>query len=215
MRPALRSPITRCRESFTSSREAQEQKGRAQQWIDRFGRRYSPAVLAAAGLFAARPFLRAPVRTLGPARRGPTGSGGTVRAQSCPCPWPWRQVSVAPDGMEFYQGRRASGASWPIRTVAFDKTGTLTSASPLSPRSSPSSAGRDRTAAHDRERRALLTASAGPRHRSGGGRPRFARRARRRLSIDYRRRRASESGARLGWLAAPLSFAAETSTFNG
>lgn len=36
--------------------QAQEQKGRAQQWIDRFGRRYSPAVLAAAALLLIVPF---------------------------------------------------------------------------------------------------------------------------------------------------------------
>jgi heavy metal translocating P-type ATPase len=37
--------------------EAQEQKGRAQQWIDRFGRRYSPAVLIAAALLLFAPML--------------------------------------------------------------------------------------------------------------------------------------------------------------
>ncbi len=37
--------------------EAQERKGKAQQWIERFGRRYSPAVLAASALLLFVPWL--------------------------------------------------------------------------------------------------------------------------------------------------------------
>ena len=37
--------------------EAQERKGKAQQWIERFGRRYSPAVLVASGLFLLAPWV--------------------------------------------------------------------------------------------------------------------------------------------------------------
>ncbi len=37
--------------------EAQERKGKAQQWIERFGRRYSPAVLAASALLLLLPWL--------------------------------------------------------------------------------------------------------------------------------------------------------------
>jgi len=37
--------------------EAQDQKGRAQQWMERFGRRYSPAVLATSALFLLIPWL--------------------------------------------------------------------------------------------------------------------------------------------------------------
>ena len=37
--------------------EAQERKGKAQQWIERFGRRYTPAVLAVSVLFLLLPWL--------------------------------------------------------------------------------------------------------------------------------------------------------------
>lgn len=107
--------------------EAQERKGRAQQWIERFGRWYSPAVLLVAVLLLLAPFIG-----------GGSLSEWARRAvvllvAAAPC----ALVMSTPVAMASAVGRAGRrgilvkggvhlehlGA---IRVVAFDKTGTLT-----------------------------------------------------------------------------------------
>jgi len=111
---------------------AQEQKGRAQAWIERFGRRYSPAVLTGALLLLLVPWLT-----------GWDASEWARRAivllvAAAPC----ALVISLPIAMAAgigAAGRRGilikGGAHLEhlgaVRTVAFDKTGTLTHGKPL------------------------------------------------------------------------------------
>ena len=107
--------------------EAQEQKGRAQQWIERFGRRYSPAVLIAAvlllllPLFTDQPFgfwaQRAVVLL--------------VAAAPCALVMSMPMAMAAAIGAAGRRGILIKGGVHlehlgRIRAVAFDKTGTLT-----------------------------------------------------------------------------------------
>ncbi|MFQ5644975.1 MAG: heavy metal translocating P-type ATPase, partial [Thiogranum sp.] len=110
---------------------AQDQKGRAQAWMERFGRRYSPVVLATSALFLLLPWL----------------TGGDMAA------WSERAVillvAAAPCALVISlpitmaagiagAGRRGilikGGAHLEhlgvIHTIAFDKTGTLTHGKP-------------------------------------------------------------------------------------
>ncbi|MCB9508493.1 MAG: cation-translocating P-type ATPase [Myxococcales bacterium] len=111
--------------------EAQEQKGRAQAWIERFGRRYSPAVLAGAFLLLLVPWLAG--WELGEwARRAVV-----LLVAAAPC----ALVISLPIAMAVgigAAGRRGilikGGVHLEhlgiIQTIAFDKTGTLTQGRP-------------------------------------------------------------------------------------
>jgi Cd2+/Zn2+-exporting ATPase len=112
--------------------EAQERKGKAQQWIERFGRRYSPAVLAASALLLVTPWLF-----------GWSVAEWSVRAvvllvAAAPC----ALIMSTPVAMA--AGIGAAGKHGilikggvhlehlgVIRAVAFDKTGTLTHGEPI------------------------------------------------------------------------------------
>jgi len=111
--------------------QAQDEKGRAQQWMERFGRRYSPAVLASSAFFLLVPWL---------------GFGdGTVWAEravillvaAAPCALVISLPITMAAGIAG-AGRRGilikGGAHLEhlgtIHTIAFDKTGTLTHGKP-------------------------------------------------------------------------------------
>jgi len=111
--------------------EAQERKGRAQQWIERFGRLYSPAVLVASGLFLLVPWLfdlsweqwslRAVVLL--------------VAAAPCALIMSMPIAMAAGIGAAGRRGILIKGGAHLdhlgiIRIVAFDKTGTLTHGEP-------------------------------------------------------------------------------------
>ncbi len=112
--------------------EAQERKGKAQQWIERFGRRYSPAVLVASGLFLFAPWvfdlsweqwsLRAVVLL--------------VAAAPCALIMSMPIAMAAGIGAAGRRGILIKGGAHlehlgTIRVVAFDKTGTLTHGEPV------------------------------------------------------------------------------------
>lgn len=111
--------------------EAQEQKGQAQQWIDRFGRWYSPAVLVASLLLLVVPWvfqlsvsvwsLRAVVLL--------------VAAAPCALVMSMPVAMAAGIGAAGKRGILIKGGAHlehlaRIRVVAFDKTGTLTLGKP-------------------------------------------------------------------------------------
>ena len=111
--------------------EAQEQKGRAQQWIERFGRRYSPAVLLAGGLLVLVPWVA-----------GLPPGEWSVRAvvllvAAAPCALVMSTPVAIAAGI-LRAGRRGilikGGVHLEhlaaIRAVAFDKTGTITHGQP-------------------------------------------------------------------------------------
>ncbi|MBI2782528.1 MAG: cation-translocating P-type ATPase [Gammaproteobacteria bacterium] len=112
--------------------EAQERKGKAQQWIERFGRRYSPAVLVISGLFLLVPWafglsweewsLRAVVLL--------------VAAAPCALIMSMPMAMAAGIGAAGRRGILIKGGAHLehlgiIRVVAFDKTGTLTHGEPV------------------------------------------------------------------------------------
>lgn len=107
--------------------QAQEQKGRAQQWIDRFGRRYSPAVLAAAALLLIVPL------SLGLPLEFWANRAVVLLVAAAPCALVMSMPMAMAAGIGS-AGRRGilikGGVHLEhlgrIRTVAFDKTGTLT-----------------------------------------------------------------------------------------
>ncbi len=111
---------------------AQEQKGRAQQWIERFGRFYSPAILIASVLVALVPwmlgiqfadsFLRAVLLL--------------VAAAPCALVMSTPVAMAAGIGAAGKRGILIKGGAHleqlgNVRVVAFDKTGTLTCGRPL------------------------------------------------------------------------------------
>ena len=111
--------------------EAQERKGRAQQWIDRFGRRYSPAVLAASVLLLIVPWA------LGLSFAGWSLRAVVLLVAAAPC----ALIMSTPVAMAAGIGAAGrcgilikGGAHLEhlgtIRVVAFDKTGTLTHGEP-------------------------------------------------------------------------------------
>lgn len=107
--------------------EAQEQKGRAQQWIERFGKRYSPAVLiAAALLIIVPPLFGLPFEFW--AQRGVVL---LVAAAPCALIMSMPMAMAAGIGSAGRRGILIKGGAHlehlgRIRIVAFDKTGTLT-----------------------------------------------------------------------------------------
>jgi len=111
---------------------AQEQKGRAQEWMERFGRFYSPGVLATAAVFAVLPFLTGLSVDLW------TQKAVVLLVAAAPC----ALVISLPIAMA--AGIAAAGKHGIlikggahlehlglIKTVAFDKTGTLTHGKPM------------------------------------------------------------------------------------
>ena len=111
--------------------EAQERKGQAQQWIERFGRRYTPAVLAVSVLFLLLPWLldlsweewslRAVVLL--------------VAAAPCALIMSTPVAMAAGIGAAGKRGILIKGGAHlehlgSIQVVAFDKTGTLTHGKP-------------------------------------------------------------------------------------
>ncbi|HMN47245.1 MAG TPA: cation-translocating P-type ATPase [Povalibacter sp.] len=107
--------------------EAQERKGRAQQWIERFGRRYSPAVLIAAALLLVVPALFGlPIDFW--ARRAVVL---LVAAAPCALIMSMPMAMAAAIGSAGRHGILIKGGAHlehlgRIRIIAFDKTGTLT-----------------------------------------------------------------------------------------
>jgi len=111
--------------------EAQEQKGRAQAWIERFGRRYSPAVLAAAVLLLLAPWLAG--WDAGEwARRAVVL---LVAAAPCALVISLPIAMAAGIGAAGRRGILIKGGAHlehlgAVRTIALDKTGTLTHGKP-------------------------------------------------------------------------------------
>lgn len=112
--------------------EAQEQKGRAQQWIDRFSHRYSPSVLIAAVLLVMIPwFLDLSVGFW--AHRAVVL---LVAAAPCALIMSMPMAMAAGIGAAGRRGILIKGGAplehlGVIKVVAFDKTGTLTSGKPV------------------------------------------------------------------------------------
>ena len=107
--------------------EAQDQKGRAQQWIERFGKRYSPAVLIAAALLIfVPPLFGMPFEFW--AQRGVVL---LVAAAPCALIMSMPMAMAAGIGSAGRHGILIKGGAHlehlgRVRIVAFDKTGTLT-----------------------------------------------------------------------------------------
>jgi len=107
--------------------EAQEEKGRAQQWIERFGRVYSPAVLAVAAALVVLP------RLAGLPGEPWTTWGVVLLVAAAPCALVMSMPVAMATGIAT-AGRRGilvkGGAHLEhlgvVKAVAFDKTGTLT-----------------------------------------------------------------------------------------
>lgn len=111
--------------------EAQEQKGAAQQWIERFGRRYSPAVLVTSLLVLLVPWLLG----LSVAEWGIRAVVLLVAAAPCALVMSTPVAMAAGIGSAGKRGILIKGGAHlehlgTIRVVAFDKTGTLTLGEP-------------------------------------------------------------------------------------
>lgn len=111
--------------------EAQEQKGAAQQWIERFGRRYSPAVLMTSLLLFFVPWLLG----LSVAEWGIRAVVLLVAAAPCALVMSTPVAMAAGIGSAGKRGILIKGGAHlehlgTIRVVAFDKTGTLTHGKP-------------------------------------------------------------------------------------
>ena len=111
--------------------EAQEEKGKAQKWIERFGRRYSPAVLAASAAMLTVPWLIGlPVEFW--AQRAVVL---LVAAAPCALIMSMPMAMAAGIGGAGRRGILIKGGAHlehlgVIKVVAFDKTGTLTLGAP-------------------------------------------------------------------------------------
>ena len=111
---------------------AQEQKGRAQQWIERFGKYYTPAVLAVSALFLFLPWA------FGLAWEEWSRRAVVLLVAAAPCALVM-SMPIAVAAAIGKAGRRGilikGGAHLEhlgkIRVVAFDKTGTLTHGKPV------------------------------------------------------------------------------------
>lgn len=107
--------------------EAQEQKGRAQQWIDRFGKRYSPAVLIASVLLLIVPAMVGLPFDVWAERAVVL----LVAAAPCALVMSMPMAMAAGIGSAGRHGILIKGGAHlehlgRVRTIAFDKTGTLT-----------------------------------------------------------------------------------------
>lgn len=112
--------------------EAQERKGAAQQWIERFGRRYSPTVLLVAIGFLVVPYLLG----LPLADWAMRAVVLLVAAAPCALVMSTPVATAAAIGRAGKRGILIKGGVHlehlgKIRTVAFDKTGTLTHGRPV------------------------------------------------------------------------------------
>lgn len=112
--------------------EAQERKGKAQQWIERFGRRYTPAVLAGAALLLVVPWLLG----LPLAEWSLRAVLLLVAAAPCALIMSTPVAMAAGIGSAGKRGILIKGGAHlehlgVIRAVAFDKTGTLTHGEPV------------------------------------------------------------------------------------
>ncbi len=112
--------------------EAQERKGKAQQWIERFGRRYTPAVLMVSVLLLVVPWIfNLPLDDW--ARRAVLL---LVAAAPCALVMSMPVAMAAGIGSAGRRGILIKGGAHlehlgMIRMVAFDKTGTLTHGKPM------------------------------------------------------------------------------------
>lgn len=111
--------------------QAQEEKGKAQQWIERFGRRYSPLVLAAALLLIVIPWAMGV--DIEPWARRATVL--LVAAAPCALIMSMPMAMAAGIGAAGKRGILIKGGAHlehlgTINIVAFDKTGTLTLGKP-------------------------------------------------------------------------------------
>ncbi len=111
--------------------EAQEQKGKAQQWIDRFGRRYSPMVLVIAILMIVVPWLFGGSLSEWSLR----GVVFLVAAAPCALIMSMPVAMAVGIGSAGKRGILVKGGIHlehlgKIRVVTFDKTGTLTHGKP-------------------------------------------------------------------------------------
>ena len=186
--------------------EAQERKGRAQQWIERFGRRYSPAVLAVSALFLLIPWL------LDLSWEEWSLRAVVLLVAAAPC----ALIMSTPVAMAAGIGAAGSAASlsgwrtWASRVdqvVAFDKTGTLTHGAPAVTMSSRSTATQAGCCPSPRPSN-ITRAPAGARHRRA--RPR---RSYRPLSAEAfrgpdQRRRQGTNRRWSGTSAIPICFSA-------
>ncbi|BAV33256.1 ATPase [Sulfuricaulis limicola] len=112
--------------------EAQERKGKAQQWIERFGRRYTPAVLAGSVLLLVVPWLM----NLPLAEWSARAVLLLVAAAPCALIMSTPVAMAAGIGSAGKRGILIKGGAHlehlgVIRAVAFDKTGTLTHGEPV------------------------------------------------------------------------------------
>ena len=112
--------------------EAQERKGKAQQWIERFGRRYTPAVLAGSALLLVVPWLM----NLPLAPWSLRAVLLLVAAAPCALIMSTPVAMAAGIGSAGRRGILIKGGAHlehlgAIRAVAFDKTGTLTHGAPV------------------------------------------------------------------------------------
>ncbi len=125
--------------------EAQERKGRQQRWIEAFGRRYSPAVLATSALLAVVP----PLLGLGPwALWLERATVFLVAAAPCALVMSIPITMVATLGTAARHGVLIKGGVFVeelarTQVVAFDKTGTLTLGQPVVTDVVPVEAGAD------------------------------------------------------------------------
>src|SRR5690606_20504237 len=106
--------------------EAQEEKGRAQAWIERFGRRYSPAVLAGAVLLLLVPWIAGSE----PGEWARRAVVLLVAAAPCALVISLPIAMAAGIGAAGRRGILIKGGAHlehlgAVRTIAFDKTGTL------------------------------------------------------------------------------------------
>ena len=135
--------------------EAQEEKGKAQKWIERFGKRYSPAVLLASAALLVVPWLLGlPVEFW--ARRAVVL---LVAAAPCALIMSMPMAMAAGIGAAGRRGILIKGGAHLehlgiIKVVAFDKTGTLTLGQPAVTDVIPIGVGEDQ----------LLAAAAGLEH---------------------------------------------------
>ena len=111
--------------------EAQERKGKAQQWIERFGRRYTPAVLAGSTLLLVVPWLMG----LPLAEWSLRAVVLLVAAAPCALIMSTPVAMAAGIGAAGKRGILIKGGAHlehlgSIQVVAFDKTGTLTHGKP-------------------------------------------------------------------------------------
>ncbi|OGI38113.1 MAG: ATPase [Candidatus Muproteobacteria bacterium RBG_16_62_13] len=112
--------------------EAQERKGKAQQWIERFGRRYTPAVLAGSTLLLVAPWLMG----LPLAEWSLRAVVLLVAAAPCALIMSTPVAMAAGIGAAGKRGILIKGGAHlehlgSIQVVAFDKTGTLTHGAPV------------------------------------------------------------------------------------